>query len=1119
VCFSVKIPFRGMRLRQIGLSLLLVSFAGAQDDDRQADRLNWFYSQRMYPNASIPASARRNAILQIQRTDASARAQRQSARGAAQGNLPFALTTDAVTWKPIGPQPTRYAASTYVTAGRVNAVAIDPRDNNVVYIGAAEGGVWKTTDGGVNWAPLTDDQVSLAMGAIALDPQNPDTVYAGTGEENFAQDSYYGAGILKSTDAGKTWTNILGPFERDFIGAIAVHPTNSEIVLCAAQSGVWRSGDGGNTWTSTLAYTAASGNPAVRGQPTVPAISLVFDPTNGQSVWATLGRYNGDSRNGVYHSSDSGLTWQKVPGTGNAALPTANVGRMELALAPSSPATMYLQISNSASASLGRLLGIYKTTDAGTTWTQLNTAALLATWGGQMWYDNTIRVSPSDPNVVWSGGVGILRSLDGGATWSALPMVGANLVQIHVDFHFLAFTPDAGKLYLANDGGMFSTTDIAANRVNWTNLNTTLGLTQFYPGMSMDPATGAAIGGAQDNGTQLFDGTVWTNVTCGDGGFAAIDPSSPAAMYAACQDIDIRRAVTVSGTTRWHQAATGIDQSDTTQFISPMVIDPTNPQTLYFGTYRLWQSRDGAGQWAASPDLTGGRRGTLKAIAVAPSDPNTVYVGTSNSKVQVTTEALRGPNASWTDRGAGLPARVVTMIAVDPVDPATVYATFSGFPSSADLQGHVYKSTNAGATWTDISGNLPVIPVNDIAIDPDLPGTLYIGTDAGVMVTTDGGNSWSSLGNGLPRVVVHSLTLNRKSRVLRAGTHGRSVWEIAIPLSAATLQPAIDTMAPAKVEAGSGAFTLSVTGSGFVPGTVVRWNGQNRQTTYVDQAHLQAQIPAEDVAGVGRAAVIAFTPSTGGGASMPKNFTIGSAPQTSSAAFVNAANPTGGSQLAPLSIASLYGTNFAPSIAVAGAPPLPFTMLGTTVLVNGAFAPLFFVSPGQVNFQVPAILSSGPTAVTLTILQGAQASSVSVVVKPYAPGLFTTNAQGSGQASALIAGTASLAAPEGVVEGSRPAKRGEYVSLYCTGLGDVTNRPASGTPAASSPLSMTVATPSVTIGGAPATVQFSGLAPGYVGLYQVNAQVPGGAAPGDNAPVVLTIAGVSSNTATIAIAQ
>ena len=1081
------------------------------DDDHQAERLQWFYSQRMYPNGTIPAGARRNAILEINRIDAAARARRQAARSETQGRLPFALTTDASNWKSIGPRPTNPTGNN-VTSGRISAIAVDPRDNNVVYLGAAEGGVWKTTDGGANWTPLTDDQPSLASGSIALDPQNPDIVYVGTGEENFAFDNYYGAGILKSTDGGRTWTNLPGTFLRDAIGSLGVHPTDSNILVCASQRGIWQSSDAGNSWTLTLAGAAGT--------------AAFFDPSNGDSVWAALGTVTGNSRNGVYHSTDAGLTWTQVTGTGTTgSLPSTGVGRIALAMAPSSPATMYAQVAGPRTTVNGvataLLLGIYKTTDAGLTWTRLNPGVFASSLGSQLWYYNVIRISPTDPNLVWAGGLGLIRSRDGGITWDSPPQVGANRTQIHVDFHYLAFTADGSKLYLGNDGGMYSTVNAgaAASQINWTSLNYTLALTQFYPGMSMDPGTsGVLIAGAQDNGTQLFDGgSAWNNVTCGDGGFTLMDPSFPDLAFGACQNIDIRRVVGLNSGATWAQTIFGIDQTDATSFISPMAMDPSNPQTLYFGTYRLWQSQDSGGAWAAaSPDLTGGNRGTLETIAIAPSDPNTVYIGTSNARVQATGDALKGAGASWSDRSAGLPARSVTHIAVDPIDASTAYVTFSGFPSPLDLPGHVYKTTNRGATWTDISGNLPSIPVNDILPDPDVPNTLYLGTDAGVMISTDGGNSWSSLGNGLPRVVVMSLAMGRKTRVLRAATHGRSVWEIAIPLSAPSLQPQIDTLTPATVDEGSGNVVLTVAGSNFVPGTVVRWNGQNRKTTFSDVGHVTVQITAEDVALVGRAILVAFNGATGGGLSNSKNFNIGGAPQTNAAALVNAANPKGGNFVAPRSIASLYGVNLAPSVIVAGGGALPI-LLGGTALVNGTILmPLFFVSPGQINMQVP---NSGVTGtLPLTVSQGIRSVTIQATIRQFAPGLFAMNGQGTGQAATVIANTGILVAPEGTTADSRPAKAGEFLSIYCTGLGLTSNAPALGQPTASSPLSTTALTPVVTIGGVNAKVIFSGLAPGFVGLNQVNVQVPDGVAPGDAVPVVLTIGGVTSNTVTIAIA-
>ena len=1082
---------------------------GTVENDDPRERQEWFYSQRAYPGNSIPPGARLNAIRQVQRIDAAARARRAAVAPAAAAAFNPAITNDAANWTMIGPQPTD-AGTTYVTAGRVNAIAIDPRDNNVVYIGAADGGVWKTTDGGVNWKPLTDNQPSLAMGSIAIDPNNPDTIYAGTGEENFAVNSYYGAGILKSTDGGATWTNILGPFLRDTIGSIAVQPHNSQVLICAAGTGVWRSPDAGQTWTRVLSGASA--------------ITVVFDPSNDAIAYATLGNVRGNSANGVYRSGDGGVTWGRLAGADPAALPTANVGRIELAVSPAAPATMFAQIQDSSTANFGRLLGIYKTTDAGATWNKLPISASMALqWGNQLWYDNTIRVSPVNPNIVYAGGLQIYRSLDGGTTWTIPSSSGPNGVVLHVDHHTLAFTPDGGKLYIGNDGGMYSTTDISATRVSWTVLNNTLAITQFYPGMSIDPANPLrALGGTQDNSIQRFDGgPSWSNVTCGDGGFTAIDPSVPGLAYSACQSIAIESTQNLPLDGTWFSTSYGLDQTDSVQFIPPLVIDLANPQILYFGTFRVWRTIDGAGRWdAVSPDLSGGLKGTIKTIAVAPSDSNTLYAGTSNSKVQVSSDAQGGASAHWTDRSAGLPPRTITKITVDPLDAATAYVTFSGFPaSSGDPGGHVFKTTDRGATWTDVSGNLPILPVNDLVVDPDIPNTLYIGTDAGVMVSNDGGATWSSLGNGLPVVVVESLVLHRGSRVLRAATHGRSVWDILVPAGRPVLQPAIQSVDPSTVNQSATPLTLTLTGANFHAGTVIRWNGQDRSTTFLDGTRVTVQIPATDLATAGRGTVTAFNSEAGGGLSNPVSIPIGPPPNFVAAGFVSAANPAGGSVLAQGAIGSIFGANLASRTSVADqAPPLPVSLGGTTVTIASRKVPLFFVSPGQINFQVPVFGFSGLTTVPMTIALGNMSSTVNVRIQPVAPALFTTNAQGTGQGSVLIAGTASLAAPTGAFPGSRPVKAGEFISIYCTGLGTTNGGPPAGSASPGNPPAPTLATPSVTIGGVPATVSFSGLAPGYVGLYQVNVQVPTGAPSGDAVPIILTIGGLPGNTVTIAVA-
>lgn len=1089
-----------------GLLCLAVFAQEREMDDRAAQREEWFYGQRAFPLTQIPTGARIRAISEIQRIDRAARSRHQSASTRNAG-VPLATGLDATTWTSIGPKPTD-PGSTYVTAGRVNAIAVDPRDNNVVYMGAAEGGVWKTTDGGATWTPLTDDQPSLANGAIAIDPSNPDTVYVGTGEENFAYDSYYGAGILKSTDGGATWTNIVGPFLNAKIGALAIHPSNSQILLCSSSVGVYRSTDGAATWRQVLQGIGTS---------------VVFDPTNGNIAYAAIGNVIGNVSlqtgplNGVYRSTDGGVTWRPIMGSGANSLPASNVGRIALALSPSTPTTLYAAIQDSSTANFGDLLGIFKTTDSGNTWNNLNAPDMCASVR-QCWYDMTIQVHPSNPDVVFAAGsLTIMRTMDGGANWTSLSFNGPNRVQLHVDEHTLVFTPDGSKLYIGNDGGIYSTADVTNQPVNWTELNDTIAITEFSPGLSIHPSNlSIGFGGTQDNGTQRFSGSPgWSNVTCGDGGFTAIDSAISSIIFGACQNIAIRRSV--NGGANWVGSQFGI-ASDASQFIAPMVIDPSNPQTLYFGTYRLWQSRDSAGKWSpASADLTSGKS-VSTAIAVAPSDSNTVYLGFTKGRIFVTNDVLDGKNASWTERDIGLPTRTITHVAVDPIDPSTAYVTFSGFNTSATTPGHIFRTKDSGTTWTDISGNLPDLPVNDLVIDPDMPDTIYIGTDAGVLVTTDAGGTWSSLGSGMPRVVVESLVLHRKSRTLRAATHGRSMWDLQLP-SATSSQPVISALSPSTANAGDAAFSLIATGVNFSSGTVLRWNGLSRPTNVVDGTHLVAQITAADIGVVGRNTVDVFNPSLGGGASNAMPFNIGPAPATASAAFVSAANPLGGHALAPGSIGSLYGTNLAGVTSIAdAAPPLPFTLSGTSMSIANVAVPLFFVSPGQVNFQVPWFITNGPVQLPLTISVGQLNTSINATITPFAPALFTTNSQGSGQASVLIAGTASIAAPQGVFPNSRPAAKGEFISIYCTGLGNVTRTPSAGSPSPTNPLAQTIATPSISLGGVPATnVTFSGLAPGFVGLYQVNVQIPFTAASGPDVTISLTIGGISSNTATIAI--
>jgi photosystem II stability/assembly factor-like uncharacterized protein len=915
--------------------------SGAQEKEERdvvQKRSEWFYGQRAYPRRHVPSRARLKALKQLDEKTAAERVLRLKS-----GARPLP------SWTSIGPEPVDTPYTDPVVSGRVTALAINPSNNNAVYLAGAQGGVWQTTNGGTTWIPLTDTQASLAVGSIVLDPSNASIIYVGTGEENFSGDSYYGAGILKSTDGGATWTHICGPFCGPVgqdgyygggarIGALAVHPTNGQILLAAVallfKDGIYRSADGGNTWTQVL-----SGNPGT---------AVMFDPTNGNIAYAALGSSFSGGTESVYKSLNGGQTWVADNGTGSNILPLANAGRIVLAMAPSSTTTLYASLANVKD---GSLLGFFKTTDGGTSWTALPSVSDYCT--PQCNYDNVIAVQPTNANVVFAGGAfstTLVRSLDGGSSWSTLQSA-QNGGFLHADMHALAFTPDGSMLYLGNDGGAYSTTQITVTNPAFTALNSTLSITQFYPGLTIDPANpGFAIGGTQDNGTEIYSGTsTWEDVTCGDGAYTAIDTTTPTTVYAACQQIFVQKSTASGDHSSWNLAESGISTSDRVDFIPPLVMDPSNSSALYFGTYRVYQTTNGAGSWTAiSPDLTNGSGfwAVVTTIAVAPTDSNTVYAGTGDSHLQVTTNASQGMSATWSDRSTGLPPRVITQIAVDPTVSTTAYITFSGFTGfNGDSLGHVFKTTDGGSTWTDISSDLPNAPVNSVVIVPDEPSVIFVGTDVGVFYTTNDGGSWTPLVDGLPRIAVLGMALHNPSRTLRASTHGRGVWDLNIAslLSA----PTITSLVPSSVIAGGSSFPLTVNGQQFDSTAVVQWNGANLPTTFVNSGQLTATVPANDIATAGTASVGVLNVDMGTSSNLV-TFTIDN----------------------PVPVAG----SLSPNSALAGGAAFTLTVNGSSfvsasvVQWDGANLATTFVNSGQLMAMVPAsdITVAGTANVTVT---------------------------------------------------------------------------------------------------------------------------------------------------------
>lgn len=667
-------------------------------------------------------------------------------------------------WSSVGPSsipngqvfgfPTRRPVS-----GRVSAIAIDPGNANTIYLGGAQGGVWKSADDGASWMPLTDTQPSLAIGSIAIDPSNPNTIYAGTGEGKFALDSYFGAGVLKSTDGGASW-NQLGA--STFVGVslqdLIIDPTNTQTIYVAAATGlagvsadvspnisprgVYKSTNGGSTWTQLI-----------NGLPSTSAQDLAMDPTNSQVIYAAFRGV------GIFRTTNGGAGWTQLTGGG---FPSTGFQRIALDIAPASNLTIYAALEDSASSG-GELLNIFKSVDGGTMWTQLPRPPLSQFSNiCQCFYDNVIEVSPADPNTVFFGGVALYRSTNGGTTWTDLSLPG----EMHADFHAIAFDPsNPNRIFVGNDGGVWSTTNSGSS---WTNVNNNLSITQFQYIAAHPTDANTLYGGTQDNGTLKFTGTTtWTHSDFGDGGAVQIDPAVSTRIYHSRQNVSFLRSD--NGGSSWVQRTSGLNTSDNALFYIPLAIDPSIPQTVYLGTVKVYKTTNGGDTWTALSGTLGSGNDPVSAIAVAPSSSSTLYAGTNSGDLFVTTDG----GTSFTRLDNGLPQRYITRIAIDPANAQTAYLSMSGFQA-----GHVFKTTNGGTSWTNISGNLPDIPVNALVIDTSSANKLYVGTDIGVFVTTNGGTTWTEVATGLPNSAVFDLQINNTTNSLFAATHGRGVFKL-----------------------------------------------------------------------------------------------------------------------------------------------------------------------------------------------------------------------------------------------------------------------------------------------------------------------------------------------------
>lgn len=678
----------------------------------------WFYEQRSYPNDFVPEDAYDKALNERE----------QLRVNYSEENIPdFA-------WVSLGPTPGAYFGYGNISS-RIVTGTYDPNNPNIIYIGPANGGVWKSTDNGITWTPLTDNQVSMAMGAIVVDPSNSNIVYAGTGEATYSGVSYYGRGLLKSTNGGATWVNYTsGLPSSTYFSRLKIRPNNpSQLLAALGNSGLYRSTNGGQTWTQILSGRVDD---------------VIFSPS-GDTAFAV------GSGIGIRRSINGGQSFS----TFGSDLPTGT--RTHFDLSATNPSIMF------AAVYLAGEVGIYKSTNYGVNWTLLTPPSNFQNLSGQAWYDLYCFINPKNPDKVYVGTIDIFRSTDGTNFTNITNGYAGGYV--HVDQHYLFFHPTNENTFIVcNDGGIWRTTD---NGNTFTNLNQNLTLTQFYRITASPFNPGRILGGTQDNGTQQTFSTLnWSAAFGGDGGEVCFNPFDQNYILGETQNGGIFR--TTNGGTTWSQAQSGLNTNENVAWIAPIIAHPTISGTFFTARTSIYKTTNNGASWTAISSPVNGTS-AIRELAVSKTNPDIMFAS-SGAMIFKSTDG----GVSWTNVTIGLPNRTITSVYVHPSDENIVLLTFSGFGTDK-----VYKSTNGGSSWFSIDGPLPDAPVNDLLIytsNPGKPNTYFVATDIGVFVTDDNGASWTEIPTGMPNTVVMHLDYSPSTKMLRAATHGRGVYEAYI---------------------------------------------------------------------------------------------------------------------------------------------------------------------------------------------------------------------------------------------------------------------------------------------------------------------------------------------------
>lgn len=709
---------------------------------KQFKRWEWFWENRVDPvTGEFPKTSAAEIRQQIKRTGGSRNAD---------GN-----------WLSLGPSTT---PGGYAGIGRLNCVAFVDSDPLILYVGSPSGGLWKTTDGGDTWEVLTDDNDILGVSDILVYPgtsTSTDTVYIATGDRDGGSLSSLGGdqahdnntiGVLKSIDGGTTWATTgltFPPSDKKTVNRLLKYPGDSDIIYAASTDGVFKTTDGGSTWPILSSIAEF--------------IDMEFNPTVPEKMY-------GSTRTGeVYTSDDGGSSWLKT-------LDVTDGLRVELAVSMDETDWVYAVVVSPSSG----LEGIHKSEDEGETWVKIYDGTISGhnllgskcdgtSTGGQGKYDLALAAKPDDALTLFVGGINTWKSTDGGSSWTISNMwkpdpCGAPVV--HADKHYFAYQPGTGDLFECNDGGLYKTTN---GGTTWDHRGSGLVISQLYRLGVSQLTSNNVIAGLQDNGTKSMLSGTWDDVIGGDGMECFIDYTDDAIQYGEYIYGTLYR--TTDGWSSSTLITTGLTGFGA--WVTPFSIDPVTHETIYTARDTVWKSTDKGTSWAKISDFDAG--GTFRSLAVAPSDPDTMYVATK-TKIWATYDG----GSAWTEKTGSLPvgSSNITYISVNSDFADTLWVAMGEYNTHG-----VYQSTDAGTTWTSISSGLPEIPVMCVIQNRQNTSEieLYAATDVGVYVK-DGSADWELYSSGLPNVVVTEIEIYyddsspNRSRI-RAATYGRGLWE------------------------------------------------------------------------------------------------------------------------------------------------------------------------------------------------------------------------------------------------------------------------------------------------------------------------------------------------------